>query len=370
MLKKLSFALYDSGETILGALIFSTLFPLYITEHIDSKIYSFFYGLTFIVSFIFALILGKIADERGLRRNFFIGFSVLTFITGVSLWFLFKFPYLSLFFFSLMAIFHQQSLVFYNSLLLDFEKRGFVSGLGVAFGYVGSATALVFLAKYLKLPDAYIYVSLIFLTLALPSFIALENPKETGRVNIRNIFKDKRFLFLILSILSLTEVANTLIAMMGIYLRNVYGFENVMIYKVIGLSATGGILGGLFWGKFIDFLSPRIVFPVGFLLWISFITLLPFTPKEYIMIAGFIAGFSLAHLWTTSRVLIIEEFPKSEVSVRLSFLSLTERVASTTGLLTWTLFMYITEDNYRMSAFLMVIFPLVGLVLYLYFRRL
>ncbi len=370
MLKKISFALFDSGETILGALIFSTLFPLYITEHIDSKIYSFFYGISFIVSFAFALILGKIADERRLRKKFYVIFTSLTFLMGVFLWFLYQNPYMSLFFFSLMAIFHQQSLVFYNSLLLDFESRGFVSGLGVAFGYIGSAISLIFLAKYLNLPDAYIYVSLIFLALSLPSFFSLENPKETGEVSIKKIFKDKKFLLLILSILSLTEVANTLIAMMSIYLKNVYGFGNIMIYKIIGLSAIGGIVGGIFWGKITDRLSPQIVFPFGFLLWIAFVSVLPITPREYILMVGFIAGLSLAHLWTTSRVLIIEEFPKGEVSVRLSFLSLTERIASTTGLLTWTVFMFITGDNYRLSAFLMIIFPIVGIVLYVYHKKL
>ncbi len=370
MIKKFSFALFDSGETILGALIFSTLFPLYITEYVDPKIYSFTYGFSFLISFLFALFLGKLADEKGLRKHFFILFVLLTAVMNLFLWLSYENPFFSLLFFSFMAIFHQQSLVFYNSLLLDFDKKGIVSGFGVAFGYIGSAISLVFLAKYLNLPDAYLIIGIMFLFLSLPSFFFLENPAEKGNISLKFIFKDKKFLILIVCILSLTEVANTLIAMMGIYLKKVYSLSEGNIYKTIGFSAIGGVLGGLFWGKLSDVFSPKKVFPIGFFLWILFITILPFIPRKLIIIAGFLAGFSLSHLWTTSRVFIIESFPHSQVSVRLSFLSLTERVASTTGLIIWSLFLFLTENNFRISAFLMIIFPIIGLILYRYYQKL
>ncbi|NPA52951.1 MAG: MFS transporter [Aquificae bacterium] len=370
MLKKLSFALFDSGETILGALIFSTLFPLYITKYVDPKIYSVVYGLAFFISFLFALFLGKLADEKGLRKTFYVLFVGLTSAMSVFLWLVYENPFYSLLFFVLMTIFHQQAFVFYNSLLLDFERRGFVSGLGVAFGYVGSAVALIFLAKYLQLPNAYIVVGFIFFVLALPSFFFLENPTQKAKVSLKEVFKDKGFLVLIISILSLTEVANTVVAMMGIYLKEVYSLNQLDIYKTIGFSAVGGIFGGIFWGKLVDIFSVRKIFPFGFVLWICFVLILPFVPKSLVVFAGFLAGISLAHLWTTSRVFVIDLFPDSQVSVRLSFLSLTERVASTTGLLVWSFFLYVTDNNFRVSAFLMVGFPIIGaFVFFVFFRR-
>ncbi len=370
MIKKLSFALFDTGETILGALIFSTLFPLYITKYVDPKIYSTIYGLSFLVSFVFALVLGKIADEKGLRKNFYTLFVSLTALMSIFLWIFYEQPFYSLLFFALMAIFHQQAFVFYNSLLLDFEKKGFVSGLGVAFGYVGSAVALIFLAKYLKLPEAYVIVGFLFFSLAFPSFFFLENPSQKGKISVKEIFSDRRFLLLVISILSLTEVANTLIAMMGIYLKKVYSLSDIQIYKTIGFSAVGGILGGLLWGKLNDIFSPRKIFPIGFILWILFISILPVIPVELVLLAGFIAGISLSHLWTTSRIFIIESFPESQVSIRLSFLSLTERIASTTGLLVWSLFLYLTDNNFKLSALMMIIFPIAGLIIYRYYSRL
>lgn len=263
-----------------------------------------------------------------------------------------------------MILFHQQALVFYNSLLLGFQERGFASGLGVAFGYLGSAFALLFLAKSLKEPEVYAVVGMLFFLLFLPSLKFLENPSPKAKLPFKEILKDKRFILFILSLLCLTEVANTLIAMMGVYLREVFHFERETIYRVIGLSAFGGILGGVFWGKVTDAFGVRRVFPFGFLLWSVFLILLFFSSEDFIYPVGLLAGFSLAHLWTTSRVYITNEFPQESVALRMSFLSLSERIASSVGLSFFSLMLFLTEGNYELSALSMIVFPLLGVVLY------
>ncbi|MEJ5172344.1 MAG: MFS transporter [Hydrogenothermaceae bacterium] len=369
MKKTLSFSLFDTGETILGALIFSTFFPLYITNYIDPKIYSYTYSFAFLVSFLFALHLGKIADRYALRKQFFITFVLITTLLCISLFFTTNFPALSLLIFVLMAVSHQQSFVFYNSLLLDFQSRGLTSGIGVSFGYIGSAVALIFLADKLSIPLVYLVVAFLFLTLSLPSMVFLENPKISTSVSLKEIFKDKKFLLTILSILSITEVANTLIAMMGIYLKKVFGFEDIFVYKIIGLSAVGGILGGIFWGFLSDRLSATKIFPIGFFIWSLLLLSLPFVTSETVLLFGFFAGFSLSHLWTVSRVYIIEEFSAKEVSTRMSFLSLTERIAATTGLFIWGTLLYLTNDNYPLSAASMSVFTIAGFFVYILSKK-
>ncbi len=365
MIRKLAFGLFDSGETILGALVFSTFFPLYITEYIDPKIYSLLYSFSFLLSFIIALYLGKKADREGKRKNFFVYFSLAVSLFCIMLFPFHKLPYISLLIFLFLAISHQQAFVFYNSLLLEFEEKGITSGMGVALGYVASAVSLLFLVSILEPPEGYIYLGVLFIGLSLPSFLFIKNPPQTSNIRLIEIFKDRKFIFLMLSILSVTEVANTLIAMMGIYLKEVYGMENEEIYRVIGLSAVGGILGGILWGKLIDAHKDiRSIFSLGFYLWILFLLILPLVPKNLILVAGLIAGLSLAHLWTCSRILILKKFPEGEASVRLSFLSLSERIASTTGLLTWSILLYITGDNYRFSVILMSVFPILGLIIF------
>ncbi len=365
MLRKVSFALFDTGETILGALVFSTLFPLYITQHLDTKVYSFLYGLSFLLSFGLALYMGKLADEKGLRKHLFLLFGALVALLCISISLALSHPYLALALFLVMAVMHQQAFIFYNSLLLNFEKdRGFVSGLGVAFGYVGSAVALLFLADILEGKGTYLVVGLLFLFFLILAGFGLNNPPQRDKVSLRDIFKDKRFLLLVASILAVTEVANTLIAMMGIYLREVFSLSSEYIYRTIGLSATGGILGGLLWGKLTDLVGVKRVFPAGFFLWIFFLLTLPLASGEMVLLWGFIAGLSLSHLWTTSRLLILKSFPEAQASVRLSFLSITERIASTTGLILWSFLLLVTGDNFKLSAVLMAFLPLIGFFIY------
>jgi UMF1 family MFS transporter len=369
VIRKLSFALFDTGETVLSALVFSTFFPLYITEHIDTKVYSLLYGLSFLASFGLALYLGRLADRRALRKTFFVvfGLTVAFLCWGIGLFQ--GAPPVALVLFLLMAVSHQQAFVFYNSMLLGFEERGKTSGFGVALGYVGSAVALLVLAGHLREPGVYFVTGGLFLALSLPAYLFLKNPKVRGEVSLRKVFGDRRFLLVVVAILTLTEVANTLIAMMGVYLREVYGLEREHIYRVIGLSALGGVCGGLLWGFLTDRLGVRRVFPAGFVLWAGFLLLLPWVPETLLVPFGFLAGISLSHVWTTSRVFILSEFPQEEASVRLSFLSLTERVASTTGLVVWSLLLSLTGDDFRTSGALMALFPAVGLLVFLFFLK-
>jgi UMF1 family MFS transporter len=208
-----------------------------------------------------------------------------------------------------MAVFHQQAMVFYNSLLGGFESKGTASGVGVAFGYLGSALSLLFLAEFLKVPEVFYQTALIFLFLSLPAIFLLPNIPQKTTISLRKELKDRKFLLLVLAILSLTEVANTLIAMMGIYLKHAYGLEDREIYKVIGLSALGGVFGGLLFGKLTDRLKARRLFPLGFIFWSLFLIVLYLAPKELLLFVGFLGGLSLSHLWTTSRVLLLELFP-------------------------------------------------------------
>ena len=364
MIRKLSFGIFDTGETILGALVFSTFFPLYITKHIDTKVYSLLYALSFALSFLLALYIGSLADRKALRKHFFIAFSFLVAVLCSLIYVSYGNPSLSLAVFLLLAITHQQSLVFYNSMLLNFESRGFASGFGVALGYIGSAVALLFMAQSLKEPEVYALVGMLFLLFSMPSIFTLPNPPHMSEVRVSHIFRDKRFILIVFSILCLTEVANTLIAMMGIYLREVFTMERADIYRVIGTSAIGGVVGGLFWGYVTDRIGVERVFRLGFVLWAIFLLTLPIASERTVLLWGLMAGVLLSHVWTTSRLLVLSRFPEEESSVRLSFLSLSERVASISGLLTWSFLLFITGDNFVMSAMIMTVFPVAGWFLY------
>ena len=67
---------------------------------------------------------------------------------------------------------------------------------------------------------------------------------------------------------------------------------------------------------------------------------------------------------TTSRVLLIERFTRGDIALRFSFYSLSERIASSLGLFSWSLLLYLTSGNYRLSALLMLVFPILGFIIY------
>jgi len=305
-----------------------------------------------------------VADYRGLRKTFFSLFSLLIPLICFALYLSFHKVELNLFLYLLLAIIHQQAMLFYNSLLKIFETKGTASGFGVALGYVGSAIALILFAPRLSPPTAFIWIAFIFLLLSLPSLIYLTEPKERQSISIREVLKDKNFLLTMASMLLLMELANTMIAMMGVYLREVYGLKEGEIYRTIGLSALGGVLGGLLWGRLTDRLSANRLFPLGFFLWSSFLILLSLTPRSMILLLGLFAGLSLSHLWTTSRVLLIERFTRGDIALRFSFYSLSERIASSLGLFSWSLLLYLSSGNYRLSALLMLVFPILGFIIY------
>lgn len=363
-LRLVSFALYDSGETVLGALIFSTLYPLYITQHVDVKVYSVLYGSAFFVSFLMALWLGKLADRKGTRKLFFVLFSLKVPLLCLLLFFSFHSPLLNFLLYLLLAVVHQQALVFYNSLLKSFSTRGFASGAGVAFGYIASAIALIFLAPVLELPSAFLWVGFLFFLFALPSVWTLKEPGEKDSPSLKALLKNKSFMLALASMLLLMELAHTLIAMMGVYLKKVYALSEQDIYRTIGFSAIGGVIGGFVSGWLTDRYSARKLFPASFVLWSLFLIALYFASEEFLLPIGFFAGVCLAHLWTTSRVLLIEKFSGGYLALRFSFYSLSERIASSVGLFFWSLFLYITGEDYRLSALLMIVFPLVGVLLY------
>ena len=156
---------------------------------------------------------------------------------------------------------------------------------------------------------------------------------------------------------------------MGIYLKEVYRLQDNQIYKVIGISSIGGVFGGIFWGVLTKYTDIKNLFSVGFVMWFLFLVILPFINKEFLVFIGLFAGFSLAHLWTTSRVLIIEIFPENEVSTRLSFLSLTERISSSFGLILWSFLLTLTE-SYKVTVLVMSVFVVLGGVIFTFRHKL
>ena len=346
-------------------------FPLWVEKRLPFHLFTLGLALAFFLSFALALALGPLADRVGLRKPFFSLFSLLVVFLCASLAFTTSSLWMSLLLFYLLAVCHQQALAFYNTLLLDFEEMGWAAGVGVGVGYLGSALSLLFFRHWLAPPEVYLWSAGIFLCLALPALWLLPNPPQRKKeMRLAAVLGDHSFLWWMASVFCLTEVANAATLVMAVYLRHVYGFSGEEAMRVIGLCAFFGVAGGFFWGWLGKSLGTRRLLAFGFFYWTALLLALPMVPQGAVLFLGAGMALGLALVGATVRVELLENFPKEESSTRMSFLSLTERLASSGGLVFWSFLLWATGENYRLSGGALAVFPLLGIFLFQKWQKL
>jgi UMF1 family MFS transporter len=124
--------------------------------------------------------LGAMADRRGIRKRFFVAFTAMcigclalfpTIQPGMVLW---GFALATLANFGF-----ESTQVYYNAYLIDVappERRGFVSGLGFAVGYLGSIIGLLAalpLVAAKRFDLVWLMVAAFFAVFAVPAFRGL-----------------------------------------------------------------------------------------------------------------------------------------------------------------------------------------------------
>ncbi len=271
--------------------------------------------------------------------------------------------------FSVVAL-HQQSVAFYNSMIASFEDKSFASGLGVAVGYLTAGVVLGIFHNYLGGKENLLIAFFLILITSLALYLLVPEPNFSESYSLKDLISDKRFLLFILSFFFIAEVGHSTVVLMGLFLKDVLNLSEAQIYKVMGISALGGVAGGLFWGFLGKRISSRKLFILGFFLWIGFLLSVYRISEEIVLFVGLLGGLSLAHLWTISRSLIAEEFSRGRIAGLFSLMSLSDRLSSTVGLWIWSFSLILSGGDMRVSALIMIAFPIIGFFLYLRFLRL
>ncbi|MDQ7056594.1 MAG: MFS transporter [Persephonella sp.] len=371
--------MFDFAETVFSSNIISVFFPLWIVNTLggSSYHYSFVYSVSIVISIILGIISGKMADEKGLKDRFFKLFVIGVIFLIFSLYFIKSLiPALTLFLF--MNILYQQSLIFYNSLLEDIsggKNRGVVSGSGIGIGYVGGVVSLL-LANYLSdtPSQTFLITAIIFSLFALPSLIFVKIPKRrTVPVNIRELFREKRFFLFLLSVLFLTDAAHGLIIFMSVYLNKVFNMSQSEIVNIIAFAGIFAIVSAPVAGYILDKISPAEFMKFLFIGWITGFIFLFFSNSTTIYLVGIMFGILLSSLWTTIRLVVIEISPYEQLTTRFALMALSERMASIVSPLTWGVIIFFLGENvfsYKIAAITLSVFPLIGFLIYLRFLRL
>lgn len=288
-MKKYSYALFDLANSPYTIIVITFLFGPYFAKHIvgDPQVGAAYWqwtsGICGISIAIFGSLLGASSDNiKNGRKIFFIASTLLCIFFTALFWNSEpskNFIIYTLLIFFLSNFFYEISQMFYHSLLSSFsskEERGYVSGLGYAFGFIGILPLLIFVIVFFLKPEssflnlnkekfehirivAFI-ISIWFVTFSIPIFFGLkekninETKTESIFVTLKTILWDNK----------LTDTAKFLIARMfyadglvvlvtggGVY---AVGVHNYSFKELVILSVVGNLIAGIFsfWGGFLN----------------------------------------------------------------------------------------------------------------------
>ncbi|MHC5080817.1 MAG: MFS transporter, partial [Planctomycetota bacterium] len=148
-----SWAMYDFANTIYSGIVVTFFLAIYLTDEIGLA--ATFFGvattLSLITSGLISPFLGSIPDLTGKTKRYCLITTVIcvactALLSGASV------PLLILGAYFLANVMYQVAMVFYNALLPTVaspRRQGFVSGWGVALGYIGVILALLVAKEFI-----------------------------------------------------------------------------------------------------------------------------------------------------------------------------------------------------------------------------
>ncbi len=380
-----AWSMYDLSNTAFSALFVTFFFPLYIKETLGGT--EFQIGLVFGLSMLFVglivPVLGALSDILKRRLPFIIISTLLcvvfTSVTGfVSL--------LPALLFGLFAIFfYHAALTTYNALLPSISNKkdvGFISGIGTAFGYVGTLASLamawiIFLlfgwdsefALKLMFPATGIF----FLILSLPTFFMIREKGNHAVVSFRRIIssikevcntvrhfsKHKGMPSFLIALFSYVDAINAVIIFLFLYARQQIGLsiqDFMIVYVIFSVAAT---LGSLMFGRLVDRIGAKKCLSIAGILWILVVLVLLFNPNYWSFVGvGMLGGIALGAVWTSSRPMLLSLSPKHNVG---QFFGYTELADKFSGILGPIIFGALASwYNYSIALTSLLVFFVIG----------
>lgn len=298
----------------------------------------------------------------------------------------------ALIFFTLGLYAYLLTFTFYTPLINDIstpEKRGRVSGLGIAANYLGQFAGLILVLPFSKgsislfnstaRAETLLPAVIAFTILALPMlFWFKESKKEKTtfefKSELKKLFTETKKLFLfpgvalfMFAYFLFNDAILTASNNFPLFLEQVWGVsDTIKTYILLGIiftSALGGLVSGIVADQFghkktLVFIISGWIFILPFIGFIHNFTLF--------IIATTVMGFWFGSNWAVSRSVMSYLAPPQGHNLAFAYFGLVERASSFVGPIVWglvvTSFVSIGSDRYRFATLAVTAFIVLGLI--------
>ena len=381
----IGWSLYDFANTIYSMNIVSIYLKRYIVEdlHKSNAWFDVSISISMALSAIFLPALGAMSDHATKKKLFLFLFT-LTCCVAVGSMALVPTGALSVLvlLFIVANFSYEAGQPFYNSLLYSVaegKQARFISGLGVAVGYIGSSLGVMLVLPFvtgslygLEVPfisgwgktGSFVPTAILFMIFALPLFLWVrEKPvKDKRRVSMRQSYREvweglkatKRYpgvLRFLIADFFFEDAAMTVILNMGLYCAVVLEMDDSMITTFLAVAATTAVFGSLIIGKIAQHTSLKHNVRLIVIGWIICLVLFISTSNMTMLwILASVVGILLGGLWTTTRPMLAELVPEEELGKFFGIFALSGRAAAVVGPLLWTVTIILFDQDGRLGV--------------------
>jgi MFS transporter, UMF1 family len=366
-----AWVLYDFSNTIFSVSILTVFFPLWLDQQVGNGAWlvNLATAVSALLVFFTAPVLGAMADLRQRRVPYLVVLTVISVlftvgldiaggvVVGVAL-------------FVAADLTYQSAIVFYNALLPGVAAgrgAGKISGYGTAAGYVGTILALIFLTFFVsdaetmrsilgpfggwietggeQNSNAFLPTAVLYLLFSLPAFFLVPDPAVrpprpvalgTAYRDVLNTVRNLRAYsgvgtFILATILYM-DAANTAVANMALYGREVFGMESAGVRNLLLFSTVFAVVGSTAAGLATDRVGPKRTLLAVLALWLVSIVLAAAALGPWMLyLAGPLVGIALGGTWTVSRVMLVALSPPEKLGEFFGLFSLAGRFSAILG---------------------------------------
>jgi len=390
-----AWTLYDFANSAFSAIVYATVFPAYyantVVGNADGR-GDFWWGLAVSVSMALVALtspfLGGIGDHAGVRKPFFIGFTLLS--VGATALLATVQPGMVLWGFALAVVgivAFEAAFVYYNSYLpriAPAEQLGRVSAAGFAVGYAGSIAA--FLAAWpFAAAQAYwgcfLVAAALFGLFSIPAFLILpadaRHPmtlhdsvsrglRET-LATLREIvtrperLSMRRFL---LAYLFYEDGVNTVIAFAGVFATKTLGFAMTEIIALFIVIQVTALAGSALWARPTDRRGPKFVVGVMLIQWTAVTVAAYFVEVPWhFWVVAVLAGTGLGAIQAASRTFMAMLVPAGREAEFFGFYALVGKSGAILGPLVFGITSTMLSGNQRVAIIIVGLFFVTGFIL-------